>query len=335
MLILRRPKKNGNFYISGSLFGQRYRESTGTGSRPHAEAILARRQKEILDAHAIGQSSTITFAEAAEMYLLSGGEGRFLTPLILAFGNHRLIDITQRHLTNYIKAKMSCGNAGINRQIFTPMIAVYRHVHRAGLGPAPTFQRPIVRRKKRLVYATDDDVRVILRHCRENLGAAILTLTLTGARASEVCGLLDEDVDWDSSRITLHMTKNGEPRVIPAPEVLMRALRPLRGRGSLFGYASRFTLNQAIARACKKAGRGPFTSHEIGRHAFAARLLRMGYTIAEVQKAGGWKSYRVVADTYGHLEKSRVDSAVIEAGKFLATSPYLIKEDQQSQEVKK
>lgn len=52
------------------------------------------------------------------------------------------------------------------------------------------------------------------------------------------------------------------------------------------------------------------TSHKVGRHAFAKRLLAQGYTLKEVQEAGGWLSYRMVAEIYDHLEKSAMDAAV-------------------------
>ncbi len=54
--------------------------------------------------------------------------------------------------------------------------------------------------------------------------------------------------------------------------------------------------------------------------AFAARLLRQGRTLKEVQEAGGWSpaSMPMVAETYAHLEKSAVDAAVREADGPLA-----------------
>jgi site-specific recombinase XerD len=62
------------------------------------------------------------------------------------------------------------------------------------------------------------------------------------------------------------------------------------------------------------------TSHKIGRHAFAARLLRQGKTLKEVQEAGGWskKSYRLLAEIYGQLEQSAVDASVRSADTNLA-----------------
>jgi hypothetical protein len=39
---------------------------------------------------------------------------------------------------------------------------------------------------------------------------------------------------------------------------------------------------------------------------------RQGYGL--VQKLGGWKSYRMVAEVYGHLERSSLDNAMRESG---------------------
>jgi len=70
----RRPDAiKGTWRIRGTLGGRRYDESTGTDSRQHAEAIFARRQKEILDAITFGPERTTCFAEAVELYLSSGG----------------------------------------------------------------------------------------------------------------------------------------------------------------------------------------------------------------------------------------------------------------------
>jgi hypothetical protein len=57
------------------------------------------------------------------------------------------------------------------------------------------------------------------------------------------------------------------------------------------------------------------TSHQIGRHAFAARLLRQRKTLKEVQEAGGWSvgSMPMLAATYAHLEMSAVEQAVLGA----------------------
>jgi integrase len=104
-------------------------------------------------------------------------------------------------------------------------------------------------------------------------------------------------VEWIARRITLRETKNGKPRSVVMTGLLLEALLPLKGRdGPLFGNASRFSLNQALARACKRTGLPKMPPHQVGRHAFAARLLRQGKTLAEVKEAGGWDSMHMVAE---------------------------------------
>ncbi|MBY0562213.1 tyrosine-type recombinase/integrase, partial [Hyphomicrobium sp.] len=89
-----------------------------------------------------------------------------------------------------------------------------------------------------------------------------------------------------------------------------------------FGYAARWSVNQAIERVCQSAKLKYYSSHKLGRHAFAARLLESGGTLKEVQEAGGWASIQIVADTYGHLEEQAVYQAVL--GRAAAVAPLLI-----------
>jgi len=313
----RRPgAKQGIWRIRGTVGGHRYDESTGTDSRAHAEIIFARRQKEILDAVVWGPERTTCFAEAVEVYVKGGGEVRFLEPLVRAFGERRLADIKQADVLSFIARQYpTTGPHGINRQVFTPLIAIFNAANEAGMGPPPSFTRPKLPKKAMVRFATDEHINAVLPHASPRLVGAIMLMTLGGARASEACRVTEIDVGWDAGTVVLQETKNGEPAVIHAGDRLMAALRPLRGSGDpLFGFASRFSLNQAIERACLRAGVPVYTSHEIGRHAFAARHLARGRTLLEVQKLGRWKSYRMVAEVYGHLEQSRLDQEMRDAG---------------------
>ena len=82
----------------------------------------------------------------------------------------------------------------------------------------------------------------------------------------------------------------------------------------VFGYAGRWSVNQAIERACQRAGVPYLSSHKVGRHAFAARLLRAGHSLKLVQEAGGWRVARMVSDHYGHLERSQISAAIKASG---------------------
>lgn len=318
MLKLERRKgsKKGTWRIRGSLGGRRYDESTGTHSRPHAEAILAKRQKDILDALTWGPEKTTTFAQAIEIYLGAGGEARFLEPLVLAFGPRRLMDITQADLLKFIAQRYpTTGVQGLFRQVYTPMIAVFHAAQAAQMGPPPPFKRPKLPARAAVNFPTDAQLAQLMPACSPRLRAAILLMSYGGARVGEACRVVEADVNFETARVMLRETKNGSPRVISAGPVLMHALGQLRGaEGRLFGFSGRHSLNQALERACKRAGLPVFTSHEVGRHAFAARHLAAGRTLLQVQKLGGWKSYRMVAEVYGHLEQSNLDEMMRETG---------------------
>jgi integrase len=121
-------------------------------------------------------------------------------------------------------------------------------------------------------------------------------------------------VDFDRSEALLTITKNGRPRKVALAEPVMRALQALAtaspAAGPVFGYADRWSARNAIVRASRRAGVEYLSSHKIGRHAFAARLLRDGHSLPVVTAAGGWASSSMVSQVYGHLEQSHVDDAV-------------------------
>jgi integrase/recombinase XerD len=94
MLKLIKRNDSPHWQIRGTLRGVRVRESTCTDSRPHAEAILAKRQQEILDRSTYGEQHTATWAEAVNLYLDLGGDARYLAPLVLRWGAWRLAAIT-------------------------------------------------------------------------------------------------------------------------------------------------------------------------------------------------------------------------------------------------
>ena len=321
MLKLIKRGKKGIFQIIGTIGGERYRESTGTNSEPHAQILLTKRQSEILDRLTWGERRTSLFAEAVILYLDQGGEARFADKLNDQFGLKRMSEITQAEVSRFATdAYPKSGPQGINRQVYTPLIAIFRCAHKAGMCEPPSFTRPRLPKPKAVRFARDDFLAKLLPECNPRLRAATLLVSYTGARATEACRLEDGDIDWQTRSLTLRRTKNGKPRVVAMTGLLYEAMLALRGRpGRLFGYASRFSLNQALARACKRAGLPVMTSHKIGRHGFAARLLRLGHTLKEVQVAGGWDSFRMVAETYGHLERSSVDAAVRGADTELAT----------------
>ena len=356
MLKLEKRGKKGIFWITGTLNGERYRESTRTNSRTHAQSILAKRQDDILDSAVFGEKKTTTFAECAQLYMEQGGERKFLAPLIKRFDGMRMSEITQAVVSRTAQELYpNQGAASRVRTVFTPLNAVLRTAHRAGMCELVMFEKPKLK-KTNVRYADDRWFELVLPYCNLRLASVILFMTLTGARVQEACDLYWRDVDWAHCEAPLQTTKTGVPRKLPLAPVLMQALTRLAADSGghpndrVFGYTARWSVNQAIERACDRANLAAgairlekvpgkterkrvilgslaveyYTSHRVGRHAFAARLLREGHSLKLVQEAGGWKVARMVTDHYGHMERSQIDDAVRQSGSGLkmAETPF-------------
>jgi integrase len=339
MLKLTRRGKKGVWYITGTLGGKRYRESTGTASEAHAQALLSHRQTEILDRITWGEKATALFAEAVLLYLARKGDNiraqdaKAIDKLTDRFGPRRLAEITETDVAKFAADYYPGAGAHVlDRFIYTPLIAIYRRAARAQppLCEMPRFQRPEKPKRAPVKFAKDDVIAKLLPHATDRLKGALLLMSFTGARAAECCRLEEVDVDWERHEALLRLTKNGEPRVLPLAGLVYEALAKLKGTpGPIFGFKTKDGLNQAIKRACRRAGLPPLSSHKVGRHAFAARLLSQGHTLMEVKEAGGWKTYGVVARVYGHLERSAVSAAVRGADTNLAqlieTAPNVVR----------
>ena len=100
-LYLRPPRagKTPYYYIRGTYLGVRCEESTGTGRREIAKRLLDKKRDEI-ERGAVAKPGEPTFAEAAIAYMTSGGERRFLAPLIEHFGTTALSAIDQLAIDN-------------------------------------------------------------------------------------------------------------------------------------------------------------------------------------------------------------------------------------------
>jgi integrase len=202
------------------------------------------------------------------------------------------------------------------RAVYTPTNAVLAKADEAGLCTWRHVKPPVVKRPP-IRAASDGHITALLPHCNPRLAGLVLFLTFTGSRVSEACRLEWAHVDFERREALLTITKNGKPRKVALADAVLHALRRLAedapGAGPVFGYADRWSARNAIVRASRRAGVEYMSSHKLGRHAFAARLLRDGHSLPVVTAAGGWASSSMVSQVYGHLEQSHVDDAVRKA----------------------
>ena len=353
---LKLKKKGKIWHVTGTIDGRRIRESTGTANREHAEAHRRELERDIEER--VYKKDSACWAEAMNFYIEKRGIGEkpFLTPLLERFGAMKLKDITPVVVSNYVQDNLGhLEPSSVKRVFYTPMNAVMRAAFRAQLCPLIRFEPPKVK-PVRIEYADDQWLRLFLENARPRIAIAVLFMTLTGARVSEVCRIAARDIDLEQGFAILRKTKNGKSRRAILPPLLVEPLRlwmletkALEAGTPVFGYSGRWSVNQAIERVCDRvnlaAGSirfdkvldaasskkrvvrvvlGPLaleylSSHQVGRHAFAARLLADGQSLKVVMEAGGWSGIQIVNEAYGHLERSHIDKALRETGDGMIT----------------
>jgi integrase len=317
MLKLKKRGRAGIYQIIGTVGGTHVRESTGTNSRPHAEAILAKREVEILDRAVWGSRRTSIFAEAVEHYLNVGGEARFLERLLDRWGTWKIADITDVEVAKAAHDLYPGRTAAYHvRAVYTPLQACLNAAAKAKLCDPVTFSKPKIKFNP-VEYARPEWFEQTLPHMQMNLAALLVFISTTGARVQEACDLMVGDVDLDRMVAVLARTKTGRSREVPIIDLLrdpFAALMERAGKGKVFGLANRHSVNQAIGRACRRAGTKYYSSHKVGRHTFAARLLGHGKSLKAVQDGGSWSSGRMVTQTYGHLEARDLDMEIRRIG---------------------
>lgn len=130
------------------------------------------------------------------------------TSLNAHFGNWRMADIQQADVVAFCKATYPrCGPHGLDRQVFTPLIAIWRRAAKANLCEMRLFERPEKPDRKPINPPDDAVIAKLIPHCSLRLAAAVLLMTFTGARVSEACRLTERSIDWARGEATLLRTK--------------------------------------------------------------------------------------------------------------------------------
>lgn len=348
----------------GSIRNEPTERSTRTGKRVDArrEAELVY-QKAYEDAHRprAHEAGKDTFAAAAVSYMRSKGSKTtpvdglipasrlkvranksYLIPIIERIGTKKLHEISQA-VVDKLCTQIYPGRTAqtINRQLYTPIIAVLNHVKQPhalkrpeGHDSLPAIDVPV-----------NDWYPPVLRVANPYLRAFLLTQRLHGRRPDELLNRTREHFD-DDAGVLLVWDGKGEQFIavqLAQPALIaIRALPDLRlakkgapdarlthaKRHFLYGTNRKETMRGWLLDACKEAGVRYHMAKEAGRHAFVTKNLQEGKSLKWVQDGGRWKTLKVVAEKYGHLERQEVDRQARESGekwfKQILSQPGLI-----------
>jgi integrase len=327
------------WYIRGSIRGVRVDESTGLSDQAAAEELLIKRSAEVLERSIHGDSASRTFAEAALGYMEHGGERTHLAPIIKEIGRRKVGSIGQADLEDLAK-KLGKGKAAstVNRQIYTPTVAVLTYAARKGWRPKPVIARPD-QPAGRVRWITHEEAERLIAAAAPHLQPLVIFLLCTGCRLSEALYLDWRFVDLTRGQVIFanqsaggYGTKTDESRSVPLHPRAIAALAnlPWDRRGPVFRrpgakgqrdergkviskkwapYADREgrgggQLSTGWATLCKRAEIDNFTPHDC-RHTWATWHYAANRDIAALMQLGGWKSPEMVM-RYTHVNASHL-----------------------------
>jgi len=296
--------KNGWAYAHGTgPDGKRIRRALKTADPRRAEELRSNLEAKLWQIDLYGPQSAITFDQAALAYAEDDGDTRFLVKMTEQLAGVLLRDITPRVVREAArKAYPTAANATRNRQGITPVRAVINYAHDQGwCAPIKVRAFPVEKPKKKAVG--HEYLAALQPHLPINMFALMLFLHTTGRRVGDAISLTPDDIDLSGAKVHIQKTKNGDAvaaHLVPMLVDILRDLPPVNGR--IFGYCDRRSIYGTLRRACKRAGVEYLGTHQPGRHSFATALEREGWSARVIADAGGWKSVRLVDETYIHTD---------------------------------
>ena len=315
-----RQGKSPNWTIRGSYLGVAVDRSARTSSRADALKIL-RTIKHQIERGAFARPGEKTFLDAAADYMAHTGNDRFLEPIVNSIGERPLREVDQDLIDQTaIKLYPSATPATRNRQVHTPISAVLHHA-----GVDLRLRRPKGWRGNRRVHwlTPDQAFRVFEAADKEDaeFGVFVRVLNYTGARLGEALSLTVDQVDLARQSVYCPTTKNGEPRNIHLPPVLVEALADLvkvdRAGQRLFRFIKCGRLYKLLKTV--KTATGPdvaFVTFHTFRHTWATWMRQ--YAGADLQSligTGAWRD-KASVERYVHVdtnaESRRADKLPVE-----------------------
>lgn len=287
------PSTRSKFYrVRGTLHGVHMDRTTETADQRKARAILKRWETDILSGVISGKRE-LTFAGAAEAYVGAGGDGRFIPRLVKYFGP----SLAAADITQALVDRAACdlhpdaSPATRNRQVYTPVSAVLRHVHvNASINRPKGAQGQ--QRTRFLTIEEFDRLEATTAEKEPELAALFTLLAYTGLRLSEALSIERSDMELQEGRAFVRKTKNGEPRMVHLPQravVAIANVPKLTGRHDrLFRWSKSGMLyvlaELAYADAGVDHGGAPF---HVLRHTYGRWMTQIG---ADLVGTKVWKS---------------------------------------------
>lgn len=298
--------RNPNWIIRGTHLGFRIFRSAKTVDRKLAKQALRAIERDI-ERGAFADTQAMTFAAAALSYLRGGGERRFVKPLAEWFKGVSIDKLDQAAIDEAAeKLYPGATQATRNRQVYTPVSAILKHAGRNEPLNRPKGHAGVARTN----WMQPAEAERLFAACEDAEFRALLqVLVYTGARLSEALRLECRHVMLEDRAAYIGVTKNGDPRSVHLPPVVVAALANLGvdRDGRVFRYRKNGHLYNTMKAAKTAAGLSWVTFHTC-RHTYGTWMRRYGgLDTRGLVGTGAWRSEKSAA-RYAHVvvsEESR------------------------------
>ena len=263
-------------------------------------------------------TSKMTFNTLVEMYLSNeylGTKPQMQRSRLKHWLNHMgdmpINDIDKEDITSGLESlSKELSNATINKYKKLVSVVFNYGIRELGLVDNPTrYIRSLLEKKGRTRYLSDNERERLFKACRDSkwdkLYLLVLIAITTGARRGELLSLHWNDIDIDKQTAYVQTSKNGEPKVLPLTESVIKELERFSlNNGSLI-FASEITPDKPYIffkqwkRVRDEAELIDFRFHDL-RHTTASYLAQNGATLLEIADVLGHKQIEVTK-RYAHL----------------------------------
>ena len=286
-------------------------KSSKAQAKKAAQAIA----KKLWERYSNGAAKTVTFTHAATSYVAQGKDARFIAQLVSHFGNTLVADITPQDVRNAaIKLYPNRRPETLNRNAITPCRSILNHAEqqewRGSIRINAFTESDLMRlgwtfaEKRETIAIGMEWIEAFIAEANPYLAALELFMFQTAARISSAISMESDDFNLQQGVALIPPDKEHPARLVyltPRMVAMLANLKPRNGR--VFGYKNRWGVYGTWKRACKRAGIEYIPPHQAGRHSFATELIiRQKVDIKTVADLGGWKSTKILLNTYTHPE---------------------------------
>jgi integrase len=296
------------WWISYSIAGRRFRESTGTNRKEAAKALLGKRESTVFEGTHFPERRkaglTITALKelwekhAANKKSLASDKNRFKAIVEFFGGSMQIaalmpsdVEAFKAHLQEKkTRRKAKPRPASVNRHLELLRAALRvaeadGHLHRNPMRGV----KFLAEHNERDRVATNDEYQALIGKAVPSLRLAIIIANYTGMRLGEIASLAWPQINLKSREVKLRSsdTKTGRARTVPLAEQVVTELKKLPRRldGRVFTVKAS-SLASMFTRLCRGLGIKDLHFHDL-RHTAATRWRRSGADVMAIAKLTG------------------------------------------------